>query len=290
MHIRELMAGKKPFLSFEFFPPKEKNAWPDFFKVVSELQTHNPLFVSVTYGAGGGTQDNTLDIVTHMKNELGLEPMAHLTCVGATEDGLKDFLGKLNDAGINNILALRGDPPRDMENFSFEGQTFQYASDLVEFTRKHFPEMGIGVAGYPEAHLEAPTIKEDFKWTKHKVDAGGEFIITQLFFDNRMYFDYVDRLKELGVDVPVVPGILPIMSLKSVKFILSLCGAAIPGRFLSKLEKAYEEGGDEAVMEVGLEHARQQAQELIDNGAPGIHLYTLNRSKPCISLLEKLNF
>ncbi|XPV77264.1 MAG: methylenetetrahydrofolate reductase [NAD(P)H] [Desulfovibrio sp.] len=290
MRIRELIAGKRPFLSFEFFPPKEKDAWPDFFKVVSDLQDYNPLFVSVTYGAGGGTQDNTLDIVTHMKNEMGLEPMAHLTCVGASEDSLRDFLTRLKAAGIDNILALRGDPPRDLEGFTFEGQPFQYASDLAKFTKDNFPDMGIGVAGYPEAHLEAPTIKEDFQWTEHKIKAGGEFIITQLFFDNRMYFDYVDRLKGLGVDVPVVPGILPIMSLKSVKFILSLCGAAIPGRFLSQLEKAYEEGGDEAVMELGLEHARQQAQELIDKGAPGIHLYTLNRSKPCMALIEKLKF
>ncbi|WP_320170307.1 methylenetetrahydrofolate reductase [Maridesulfovibrio sp.] len=290
MKIVDLIKKNKPFLSLEFFPPKNRDSWPDFFEVVEKLKVLNPLFASVTYGAGGGTQENSLEIVKRMKQDAGIEPLAHLTCVGASPENISNFVSALKDAGVDNILALRGDPPAGDEDFDFNTQIFKHGSDLVTYVKENHPGTGIAVAGYPEAHLESPSIKEDFKWMKNKIDEGGELIITQLFFDNRVYFDFCERLSEMGVNVPVVPGILPIMSLKSAKFILSLCGAAIPGKFLSALEKAHAEGGDDAVYRLGIDFATRQAQELLDGGAPGVHLYTLNRAKACLEIGKALKF
>lgn len=290
MKIADLIERNKSFLSLEFFPPKNRESWPGFFEVVDRLKVLNPLFASVTYGAGGGTQENSLEIVKRMKQEKGIEPLAHLTSVGADEEKISYFVENLIDAGVDNVLALRGDPPRDVEDFDFNTQHFSHASDLVTFIKGKYPDMGVAVAGYPEAHIESPSIRDDYRWMKYKIDEGGDFIITQLFFDNRVYFDFVDRLSEMGINVPVVPGVLPIMSLKSAKFILSLCGAAIPGKFLSALEKAHEEGGDEAVYRLGIDYAKEQARELLDKGAPGVHLYTLNRAEACLEIGKSLGF
>lgn len=288
MKIIDLINRHKPFISLEFFPPKDRDSWPSFFEVVDKLKELNPLFASVTYGAGGGTQDNSLEIVKRIKLEKGIEPLAHLTSVGADEDKISLFVENLLDNGVENILALRGDAPKDVMDFDFETQHFKHASDLVTFVKSKYPNLGVAVAGYPEAHVESLSIKEDFNWMKYKIEEGGDFIITQLFFDNRGYFDFVERLAEMGINVPVIPGILPIMSLKSAKFILSLCGAAIPGKFLSSLEKAYEDGGDEAVYRIGIEYAKKQAKELLDKGAPGVHLYTLNKADACLEIGKSL--
>ncbi len=288
MRIIDLMGRRSPFLSLEFFPPKEKEAWPKFFSTAEKLAALDPLFVSVTYGAGGGTQGNTLDIVARLKQDLGLEPMAHLTCVGATEAVILDFLERLRASGIHNVLALRGDAPKDQPGFTFENQPFRHASDLASLIRKHHPDMGVAVTAYPEPHVEAPSIADELRWAKHKLESGGDFAITQLFFDNRLYVDFVERLRAMGVDKPVLPGVLPILSLKSAKFILSLCGASIPGKFLAALEKAFDQGGDEAVYRVGLDFAKNQARELLEKGAPGVHLYTLNRAEPCLEIGESL--
>ncbi len=215
MKIIELIQQKKPFLSLEFFPPKERETWPKFFATAEKLAALDPLFVSVTYGAGGGTQDNTLDIVAKIKKDIGLEPMAHLTCVGATRDRILSFVDQLRDSGVNNILALRGDPPRDVKDFDFADQEFQHGSDLVTLVKKERPDMGVAVTSYPEPHTESPSIAEDLSWSKYKVQAGGDFMVTQLFFDNRLYFDMVERLKSMGTTAPAVPGVLPILSLKS---------------------------------------------------------------------------
>ena len=286
MRIPELMAGRRPFLSLEFFPPKEREAWPGFFEVAEQLKALDPLFVSVTYGAGGSTQENTLEIVRGLKAR-GFEPLTHLTCVGATGEHIDSFLDALAEAGVDNVLALRGDPPRNNPDFDFSKGEFQHASDLVEFIRERHPEMAVGAAAYPECHPESCTISEDLKWTRHKLDAGADFLVTQLFFDNRQFFDYVERI---GRDKPVIPGVLPILSLKSAKFVLSLCNAAIPGNYLAALEKANDDGGDEAVREVGLAYAKKQAQELLDGGAPGVHLYTLNKAEACLEIGGSLNF
>lgn len=288
MRIPELIHGRSPFLSLEFFPPKEREAWPKFFEVVEQLKSLNPLFASVTYGAGGGTQENSLEIVKRLKQDMGLEPLAHLTCVGASASKLEGFLDALQEAGVQNVLALRGDAPKNNPDFDFNAGEFGHASDLTAFIKKRYPTMAVGVTGYPEPHVESPSIKDDLRWTKVKIDSGGDFIVTQLFFDNRLYFDFVERLAGLGGHVPVVPGVLPILSIKSAKFILSLCGASIPGKFLAALEAAFEEGGDAAVREVGLAYAVRQAQELIDRGAPGVHLYTLNKAEACLEIGSKL--
>ncbi|SKA76746.1 5,10-methylenetetrahydrofolate reductase (NAD(P)) [Paucidesulfovibrio gracilis DSM 16080] len=288
MRIPELMERRRPFLSLEFFPPKEREAWPQFFDVAERLKELDPLFVSVTYGAGGGTQDNTLEIVRRLKRDMDMEPMAHLTCVGASAAKIEAFLEELRRADVHNVLALRGDPPKNNPDFDFSSGEFRHASDLASFIKERFPEMAVAVTGYPEPHVESPSIPEDLHWTKVKVQAGGDFLVTQLFFDNRLYFDFVERLRGMEVHAPVIPGVLPILSINSAKFILSLCGASIPGKFLSALESAHAEGGDEAVREVGLEYAVRQAQELIDNGAPGVHLYTLNKAEACLEIGSKL--
>jgi len=288
LRVCDLIERKSPFISLEFFPPKEKDAWPAFFEVVDELKELNPLFASVTYGAGGGTQDNTLEIATRMKRDHGIEPITHLTSVGASAEKLDAFLQSLRDADIENVLALRGDPPQGQDDFDFNAQEFKHATDVIGFIRERYPDMCVGGAAYPEPHPESPSIQSDLDMVNLKVRKGAEFLVTQLFFDNRFYFDYVDRLKAMGTTVPVIPGVLPIMSLRSAKFILGLCGAAIPGKFLSALEKAHEEGGDDAVYELGIGYAVKQAQELIDGGAPGVHLYTLNRAKACLEIGKKL--
>jgi len=288
LRIADLIPTRRPFLSMEFFPPKERDTWPKFFAEVDKLKCLDPLFVSVTYGAGGGTQANTLDVVTHLKREMGLEPMAHLTCVSASSTGLRGFLEAIGEAGIDNVLALRGDPPRGVTDFSFEGHEFQHASDLVRFIRAGFPEMGVGVAGIPTMHPESRTLEDDLKWLKHKVDAGGQFVVTQLFFENRLYLDYVARLRERGVTVPVLPGIMPVLSMKSAEFIAKLNGRAVFGGFYEELEAAFAAGGEEAVRELGLARAVEQVQGLIDAGVPGVHLYTLNRADACLSIMEKI--
>jgi 5,10-methylenetetrahydrofolate reductase len=288
LRIAELIPTRKPFVSLEFFPPKDRATWPHFFSEVEKLKALDPLFVSVTYGAGGGTQANTLDVVTHLKRELGLTPMAHLTCVGASSDALRGFLAAITEAGIDNVLALRGDPPKGVDGFSFEGQEFRHASDLVQFIRANFPQMGIGVAGIPTMHPESATREDDLAWLKHKVDAGGQFIVTQLFFENDLYFTYLDQLRKSGVTVPVLPGIMPIMSMKSAEFIAGLNGRAVFGGFYEQLEAAFAKGGDEAVRELGLAHATSQVQGLIDAGVPGVHLYTLNRADACLSIMNNI--
>ncbi|MFW5490460.1 MAG: methylenetetrahydrofolate reductase [NAD(P)H] [Desulfovibrio sp.] len=287
MKIKEAV-GHKKFVSLEFFPPGEREAWSGFFEVAEQLKGASPLFVSVTYGAGGGTQDNTLEIATQLKKNIGFEPLVHLTCVGATRERIDGFLNKLSDAGIENILALRGDPPKGKADFVPDNEEFQHASDLVAYIRANHPQFCVGVAGYPEPHPESPSVAEDLRWMKHKVEAGADFIVTQLFFDTRLYFDFVERLAVMDVNVPVIPGVLPIMSLASVRFILSLCNASIPGAFYLDLEKADKEGGAELVRSIGIDFAALQAQKLLDGGAPGVHLYTLNKAAACLDIASRL--
>jgi len=289
LHVCDLIKGKSPFLSLEFFPPKERDAWPGFFEVVDKLRELDPLFASVTYGAGGGTQDNTLEIATRLKRDHGLEPVTHLTSVGASAEKLDGFLHSIREAGIDNVLALRGDPPRGVKDFDFASQEFRHATDVIEFIGKRYPELCVGAAAYPEPHPESLTIQSDIEMVRLKVEKGAKFLVTQLFFDNRLYFDYVARLKAMGADVPVIPGVLPILTLKSAKFVLGMCGAAIPGKFLSALEAAHAEGGDDAVYELGIAYTTKQAKELIAGGAPGVHLYTLNRAEACLEIGKNLN-
>ncbi|WP_029894077.1 methylenetetrahydrofolate reductase [Desulfohalovibrio reitneri] len=289
MRITEQMNQRKPFVSLEFFPPKEREAWPDFFKEADKLKAAKPLFASVTYGAGGSTQDNTLEIASRLKAQTGFEPLVHLTTVGASEKKIGDFLNQLRDNDLDNVLALRGDPPRGMTDFKPDNERFQHATDLIDFVRQRHPDMGLGAATYPEAHPQSPSFAKDLYWSKVKAERGAGFFITQLFFDPRLYFDHVERLKGMGVDVPVVPGVLPIMSLQSIRFILTMCGASIPGKFYLELEEAHEKGGNAAVRELGIRFATEQSRRLIEGGAPGVHLYTLNKADACLEIVDNLN-
>ncbi|MFO7817973.1 MAG: methylenetetrahydrofolate reductase [NAD(P)H] [Thermodesulfobacteriota bacterium] len=278
MRIDKLIAGSSGFFSLEFFPPRNKDSWPAFFQQMEMLKRINPLFASVTYGAGGSTQDNTLEVVTRIKKEMELEPMAHLTCVGANADSIHDFLQRVSEAGIQNILALRGDPPEGDEHFVPDNDEFQHATDLVAFIRENFPEICIGVAGYPEVHPEAENMDEDLNYLRLKEELGADFVLTQLFFDNQAYFDYVQKARDAGLKIPIIPGVMPILSLKLIKKIISLCGASIPEELKRSLEKANAENGDEGVRNIGIEYAQNQVQELFAFGVPGVHLYTLNKA------------
>ncbi|HDQ41511.1 MAG TPA: methylenetetrahydrofolate reductase [NAD(P)H] [Desulfonatronum sp.] len=287
MKISDLLRkAERSRLSLEFFPPKDKALWPRFFDTVQELRSLDPLFVSVTYGAGGSTQSSTLEIVTRLKRDYALEPMAHLTCVGASAAGLKAFLDDLTQADVQNVMALRGDPPKGETTFTPSDEGFRHACNLVEFIRKGYPDMGIGVAGYPEGHPEAVSLEQDLLFLKHKLDLGGEFAVTQLFFDNQRYWDFVARAREIGITKPILPGIMPIFSLKVIQRITSLCGARLPGPFLARLEQADVQGGDEAVQKVGMAQAAAQIRDLLDKGVPGVHLYTMNRADGCLRIME----
>lgn len=287
MKISDLLLDTDRFVSLEFFPPKEKSAWPDFFAVVEKLKSLDPLFVSVTYGAGGSTHFNTMDIVTRLKKEHKLEPMAHLTCVGASDEKINGFLGGLSDEGIQNVLALRGDPPRGDGAFKPDNERFKHADDLVKFIRAGFPSMGVGVAAYPETHPEAVSPEMDLKYLKQKLDMGGGFAITQLFFDNSVYWSFVKRAKEIGIDKPIIPGVLPIVNLAGAKRIAGLCGAKIPDGLLTELEDAEKTGGQQAIEEIGVRHAIKQVKDLLAGGVPGVHLYTLNRGEACIKIVKE---
>lgn len=283
MRIAELLQRREPFLSLEFFPPKDRAQWPGFFDVVRQLKELSPLFCSVTYGAGGGTQHNTLEIVTRMKQEYGLEPLAHLTCVGADRARLSSFLSALTEAGVENVLALRGDPPRGEATFTPDSEEFRYGSDLVSFIRRDF-DLSIGVAGYPEKHPEAPSMEEDLRHLRCKVACGADFVITQLFFDNDVYFDFVDRARRQGVTAPIIPGILPVQNLAALKRMLSFCGASVPEGFMRDLEHVQETYGESGVRGLGLGYAKNQIRNLLDRGAPGVHLYTLNKADTCLDI------
>ncbi len=288
MRIIDAIATGKPFISLEFFPPKERTEWDAFFKTAERLTQLNPLFASVTYGAGGSSHRDTLEIVSRLKREQGLESMAHLTCIGSHHDELQRFLDDLAETEVHNVLALRGDIPTDAPPEYETCPSLLHASDLVSFIRQAHPDFGIGVAGYPETHPEAASPESDLSFLKLKLDHGGDFIITQLFFDNRHYLDFVDKIRSIGIDKPVIPGILPVINLKVVRRIMSLCGAGLPPAYMAELEEADRQGGASAVQKVGIDHARQQARELLAAGAPGIHLYTLNRADAILEIADGL--
>lgn len=289
MRIIDLIRERdgKPFISLEFFPPKDPAQWPDFFESVDKLKALDPMFVSVTYGAGGGTQENTLEIVKRMQREKSLETMSHLTCVKASEERILNFLAEIEKIGANNVLALRGDPPKGGCGFVPDNERFRHASDLAAFIKENHPDMGIGVACYPEPHPETKTVADGLYWIKYKLEIA-DFATTQLFFDNRIYFDFVDRLAAMGMTKPVVPAVLPIPSIQSAKFILGLCGANIPGKLLLALEKADEKGGAAEAGKIGVEFAREQIDSLIKGGAPGVHLYTLNKAEHSMKAVQGL--
>ena len=285
MFIRELLKQKHFTLSFEFFPPKREGNLESLFATIKELSDFKPDFISVTYGAGGSTREKSLEIASRVKKEIRMEVLAHLTCVQSTKDDIARILEAFKTENIENILALRGDPPADAEKFIPPEGGFRYASDLVKFI-KGMDFFSIGVAGSPEGHIEAPSLEEDIKNLKRKVDAGADFIITQLFFDNSHFYRFRDRTLALGIKIPLLPGIFPILNYKQVERIAGLCGASIPSKLADKIEKVRDKS--EEVEKYGIEYATLQTEDLIRNDVAGIHIYSMNRSGPVQRILKDL--
>lgn len=276
MKIRNRLNPSKPCYSFEFFPPKTPEGEANLWHTLEDLRTLEPGFVSVTYGAGGSTRDRTIQLVKHIKERTGLEAMAHLTCVGHTRDELAAILDELAEAKIENVLALRGDPPKGAAKFEAVAGGFRYASELIEFIREKEYPFSLGSACYPEGHLETQSRDEDLLNLKHKVDAGLDFVITQMFFDNAFYFDFVERARRAGINVPIVPGIMPITGFDQIANFFRRCGATVPMRLQIQLEAVKDDPA--AVTALGIAHATVQCTGLLQRGVPGIHFYTLNRS------------
>jgi len=280
-----MLAAGKPLFSFEFFPPKNEAASAQLLETIAQLKDLKPDFVSVTYGAGGSTRSQTLDLVTHIKRDTGIEAMAHLTCVGHSKAEIRGVLEDLAKAGVDNVLALRGDPPKGETTFRPHPDGFHYANELAaEIAR--IGRFCVGVAGYPEKHIEAPNLDVDLVNLKRKVDAGASFVTTQLFFHNGHYFEFVSRARALGIRVPIVPGIMPITNVAQIQRFASMCGATLPASLVEELLPVQNDL--EAVARIGIRHALAQCRELIARGAPGVHFYTLNRSRATREVLQGL--
>ena len=285
MRIDEILADRRPCFSFEFFPPKTDQGMENLWRAASELKEDDPAFVSVTYGAGGTTRDRTITIVKRIKRELGLEAMAHFTCVGATVPELRATLDEMRDAGIENVLALRGDPPAGEEEWRATPGGLTYSTELIQLIAENY-DFTIGAACFPEVHIHSPNMEQDIRVMKEKVANGARFLITQLFFDNEVYFDFVEKARAAGVDVPIIPGIMPIQAFGQLKRMTDMCGASIP----PDLERQLAERQDDeaAVRDLGVAYATLQCADLLGRGAPGIHFYVLNRSPAARAVLAAL--
>lgn len=276
MHISDIIKKGKTTLSFEFFPPKSEKGAANLYSAINDLVQFKPSYVSVTYGAGGSTRELTRDLVLKIQNETDITVVSHLTCVGATKEEIHEILKTYADNGITNIMALRGDPPAGETEFKMVEGGFNHAGDLVAFIKKNFPEMGIGVAGFPEGHPATPNRLDEMDYLKAKVDAGADYICTQLFFDNRDFYDFCERCEVAGIHVPIVAGVMPVTTLNSMHRMADLsAGSRFPAKLLRSL---YRADSDEQVEKAGLHWAAEQVQDLIDNKVAGIHLYTLNKS------------
>ncbi|MCE2959303.1 MAG: methylenetetrahydrofolate reductase [NAD(P)H] [Akkermansiaceae bacterium] len=285
MHILDILSSPKPSLSFEFFPPRAAAAWDELYETIQNLETLSPSFVSVTYGAGGSTRELTHDLVLRIKDSTNIPPVPHLTCVGHSKAEIDNILNRYAEAGVSNILALRGDPPKDQPNYDWSQGDFRYAADLVAHIKNfnnsgRHPDprgFGIGVAGFPEGHPATPNRVDELEHMKVKVDAGADYICTQLFFDNHDFFDYRERCQLAGIHIPIIAGIMPVTSLSSMKRMAELAaGARYPAKLIKALDRA--NAIPEAVERAGIHYAAQQCAELLDNSIAGIHFYTLNKS------------
>jgi len=284
MRIDELLRRDGPVFSFEFFPPETPEGEERLFQAIAQLRELRPSFVSVT--CRNHSRDRTLQVVTRIRNETGVEPMAHYTCAGATREALHEMLRGLRDAGLENVLALRGDPPKGSERFEVVEGGFAHASELAEMIRDEY-DLCIGGACYCEGHLESPSLDDDMRHTVAKVNSGMSFLITQMFFENRHYFDFVARARAAGITVPIIPGIMPITSLARLSRASgTLFGAEVPATLLAELERQRDE--PEAIVALGTAYATLQCAELLAGGAPGIHFYTLNRVPATRAILSAL--
>lgn len=279
-------AGKEPVFSFEFFPPKNEEGEKRLYHTIDDLKKLNPEYVSVTYGAGGSTREKTLEWVTEIQNHHDMTTMAHFTCVGASKSEVSESLQRFYDAGIRNIMALRGDPPRGETEFKPVADGFPYASDLIEFIKGHRLDFSIGAAAYPEVHMEAESPEKDLEYLKKKEDSGADFFITQLFFDNSLYFEFLEKTKKIGIQKPIIPGIMPITNLKQIDKFTQMAGTKIPDSLVKSLHS--HEDDPAKVLELSMDYTVQQIEELLAHGAPGIHFYTLNQSRAAMEILERL--
>jgi len=286
MHIQDILSHRKPGLSFEFFPPRTPAGWEELYQTIRDLEPLAPSFVSVTYGAGGGTRELTHDLVVRIKQTTAIPPVPHLTCVGHTRAEIDALLERYAAAGVNTILALRGDPPKGETHYDWSQGDFRRASDLVRFIREfnesgRHPDprgFGIGVAGFPEGHPDTPNRLLELDYLKAKIDEGADYICTQLFFDNHDFLDFRERCDLLGIHVPIIAGIMPVTTTSGMKRMAELAaGARYPAKLLKALDRA--NGDPEAVERVGIHYAAQQCAELLDAGVDGIHFYTLNKSR-----------
>ena len=286
MHINDIFSDRRTTISFEFFPPKSEAGWEGLYRTIHDLESLKPSFVSITYGAGGSTREQTHDMVVRIKNTTSLDPVPHLTCVCHSEEEIGSILERYAEAGVSNILALGGDPPRDRPDYDKSKDVFQHGKDLVAYI-KRFNEsgkhpdprgFGIGVAGFPEGHPATPNRLKEMDYLKMKVDQGADYIITQLFFNNRDFLDFKDRCELAGITIPIIAGIMPITSNKGMYRMADLAaGAHFPARLLRAIERAGDDAS--AVERVGITYATEQCLDLLENGVSGIHLYTLNKFK-----------
>ena len=285
MRIDAILAERRPVFSFEFFPPKTAEGLSNLRETLAVLSSDAPDFVSVTYGALGSTRDTTIDIVKWIKQDLGIEAMAHFTCVGATVAELRATLDEIEAAGVDNVLALRGDPPAGQEEWVQTEGGLLYSTELIELLKESY-DFAIGAASFPEVHPQAESAESDIRFLKAKQDAGATFLITQLFYDNEFYFDFVARAREAGVTVPIIPGVMPVTNLRNIRRITELCKSEIPEAFERQLEA--REDDPHALQDLGVAYATLQCVDLLSRGAPGIHFYTLNRSPATRAILAAL--
>lgn len=287
MRIGDILRKGVFSVSFEFFPPKTPEGEKQLFETIRDLKPLNPTFVSVTYGAGGSTRDRTRNVVKRIHEEIGLNVMAHLTCIAHTREELIEILEDYRKIGIDNILALRGDVPRDRPDFRPPEGACKYASELVKLIRENFGDhFSIGVASYPEGHPESPNMEWEVKYFKEKVNSGADFSITQMFFENRYYYEFIDLCERAGIEIPIIPGIMPITNFKQIKKFASMCGATIPQSLIERMEPV--EDKPEEVAKIGVEFAIRQCEDLILNGVPGLHFYTLNRSRATLEIYSAI--
>jgi methylenetetrahydrofolate reductase (NADPH) len=286
VRIDEIIATKgEPTFSFEFFPPKTDEGERNLRATLEDLRALAPDFVSVTYGAGGSTRDKTVELTKWIKQELGIEAMAHLSCVGTTREELLGILDGIQAAGIDNVLALRGDPPRGETEWKPHPGGLQYSTELAALISGSYP-FSVGAACFPEVHPEAPDMAHDLRFLKEKLSSGASFLITQLFFDNELYFRFVDEARAVGIEAPIIPGIMPITDVKQIKTITGMCGASIPPGLLAQLDLRSDD--PDAVLQLGVSYSTLQCAELLARGAPGVHFYTLNRSPATRAILSAL--
>jgi methylenetetrahydrofolate reductase (NADPH) len=283
--IKDILNTGEPTFSFEFFPPKNFSSILELGINIGQLMKLSPSFISVTYGAGGSTQDASFNLIDYINNKIGLVTMAHYTCVNATKEKVARDMDYFEEINIDNLILLRGDPPKGDTGPDTTGGDFRYASDLIEFVSLK-NKFCIAAAGYPEAHPESETPDDDLKYLKYKVDKGADFVVTQLFFDNQYYFDYVERARKAGITIPIVPGIMPITNFKQIKKFTQMCGATIPQHLIEKLEPYQEDLSK--TYEIGVEFSIDQCRELLQKGAPGLHFYTLNKSRATVDIYSSI--